>query len=121
MTLPRETPRWERLDPAAAGRLEEAATGILERTGVEIPVPEALDLLRHAGALVDGTRARIPERLVRWALATAPKEVTLHDRAGTPALRLAGRNHFFGTGSDCLNILDHRTGERRRATNARPP
>jgi trimethylamine:corrinoid methyltransferase-like protein len=59
-TLPRETPRWDRLGPATAARLEEAAYGILERTGVEIPVPEALDLLRDAGATVDGSRARIP-------------------------------------------------------------
>ena len=116
VTLPRETPRWDRLGPATAGRLEEAAYGILGRTGVEIPVPAALDLLRHAGAAVDGSRARIPERLVRWALETTPKEVTLHDRDGRPALRLVGRNHFFGTGSDCLYVLDHRTGERRRAT-----
>jgi trimethylamine--corrinoid protein Co-methyltransferase len=115
---PRETPRWDRLGPATAARLEEAALGILERTGVEIPVPEALDLLRRAGAYVDGSRVRIPDRLVTWALEAAPKQVTLHDREGHPAIRLGGRNHFFGTGSDCLNILDHRTGERRRATRA---
>ncbi|HSW42450.1 MAG TPA: trimethylamine methyltransferase family protein [Patescibacteria group bacterium] len=113
-----ETPRWDRLGPATAERLEEASLAILERTGVEIPVPEALDLLRHAGAAVDGSRVRIPERLVRWALETAPRRITLHDRAGTPALDLSGRNHFFGTGSDCLNVLDHRSGERRRATRA---
>jgi len=112
------TPRWDRLDPATAARLEEVAFGILERTGVEVPVAEALDLLRDAGAAVDGSRVRIPERLVRRALETAPKEITLHDREGRPALHLAGRNHFFGTGSDCLNVLDHRTGERRRATYA---
>ncbi|HSW41508.1 MAG TPA: hypothetical protein VLM76_03255, partial [Patescibacteria group bacterium] len=40
-----ETPRWDRLGPATADRLEEASLAILERTGVEIPVPEALDLL----------------------------------------------------------------------------
>jgi trimethylamine--corrinoid protein Co-methyltransferase len=118
LETPRETPRWDRLGPATAARLEEAALGILETTGVEIPVPEALDLLLHAGATVDGSRVRIPERLVRWALETAPKQVTLHDRDGRPALRLGGRSHFFGTGSDCLNILDHRSGERRRATYA---
>ena len=28
---------------------------------------------------------------------------------------LEGRKSFFGTGSDCLNILDHRNGERRKA------
>jgi trimethylamine--corrinoid protein Co-methyltransferase len=115
---PRETPRWDRLDIATAARIEEAAFEILERTGVEIPVPEALALLRDAGAEVDGSRARIPERLVSWGLDRAPKEVVLHDRAGRPAIRLAGRRHYFGTGSDCLNIIDHRTGERRRATTA---
>ncbi len=116
MTDPRETPRWDRLGQATAARLESAALEILERTGVEVPVPEALALLREAGAAVDGSRVRLPERLVAWALEAAPKEITLHDRAGTPAIRLSGRRHFFGTGSDCLNVLDHRTGERRRAT-----
>jgi trimethylamine--corrinoid protein Co-methyltransferase len=115
---PAESPRWDRLDPATASRLEEAALGILDRTGVEIPVPEALGLLRSAGATIQGSRAHIPERLVRWALEMSPKQITLHDRDGRPALHLAGRNHFFGTGSDCLNILDHRTGEHRRATYA---
>ena len=91
MTDPRETPRWDRLGPATAARLESAALEILERTGVEVPVREALDLLREAGAVVDGSRVRIPERLVTWALETAPKEITLHDRAGAPAIRLAGR------------------------------
>ena len=118
MTEPREASRWDRLGTATAARLEEAARDILERTGVEIPVPEALDLLRNAGARVDGSRVRIPEPLVTWALGTAPKEVTLHDRAGRPAIRLAGNAAFFGTGSDCLNVLDHRTGERRRPTTA---
>jgi trimethylamine--corrinoid protein Co-methyltransferase len=116
MTDARETPRWDRLDGPTAGRLEEAALEILERTGVEVPVAEALDLLRAAGATVDGDRVRVPERLVVRALGTAPKQVTLHDRSGAPAILLAGRNAFFGPGSDCLNVLDHRTGERRRAT-----
>jgi trimethylamine--corrinoid protein Co-methyltransferase len=116
MSEPRETPRWDRLGTATAARLEEAALEILERTGVEVPVPEALELLRAAGAAVDGSRARIPERVVTWALEAAPKSITLHDREGRPAIELSGRRHYFGTGSDCLNVLDHRTGERRRAT-----
>jgi trimethylamine--corrinoid protein Co-methyltransferase len=118
MTDARETPRWERLDVPTAARLEEAALAILERTGVEVPVPAALELLRAAGAEVDGARVRVPERLVSWALDRAPKAITLHDRAGAPAIRLAGTAAFFGPGSDCLHVLDHRTGERRRATSA---
>ena len=118
MTDARETPRWERLDVSTAARLEEAALAILERTGVEFPVPDALDLFRAAGADVDGARVRIPARLVTAALGTAPKEVVLHDRAGAPSIRLAGNAAYFGPGSDCLHVLDHRTGERRRATSA---
>ncbi len=116
--LPPATPRWERLAPASAARLEEAALQILERTGIEVPVGEALDLFRRAGASVDGSRVRIPERLVARALETAPREITLHDRAGRPAIELAGSVAYFGPGSDCLHVLDHRTGERRRATTA---
>jgi trimethylamine--corrinoid protein Co-methyltransferase len=29
-------------------------------------------------------------------------------------MRLGGKRTFFGTGSDCLNIVDHRSGERRK-------
>jgi trimethylamine--corrinoid protein Co-methyltransferase len=35
-----------------------------------------------------------------------------------PSIRLAGSAAYFGPGSDCLHVLDHRTGERRRATTA---
>ena len=113
-----DMPRWERLSPVATERIETASLRILERTGVDVPVPRVLDLLRAAGAAVEGSRARIPERLVRWALEKAPKAVTFHDRSGAPAFRLAGSMHVFGTGSDCLNIVDHRTGQHRRATTA---
>jgi trimethylamine--corrinoid protein Co-methyltransferase len=116
MTTARPTPRWDRLDGPTAARLEEAALEILARTGVEIPVPEAVALLRAAGAEVDGARVRISERLVRAALDRAPKAVTLHDRRGRPTIRLAGSAAYFGPGSDCLYVLDHTSGERRRAT-----
>jgi trimethylamine--corrinoid protein Co-methyltransferase len=111
-----DMPRWERLSPTAAERIETAALRILERTGVDVPVPRVLDQLRAAGAAVEGSRVRMPERLVRWALDAAPKAITLHDRSGAPAFRLAGTMHVFGTGSDCLNVVDHRTGQHRRAT-----
>jgi trimethylamine--corrinoid protein Co-methyltransferase len=53
--------------------------------------------------------------MVEAALETAPKEVVLHNRNGEPALRIGGYRTFYGTGSDCLNILDHRSGKRRKA------
>jgi trimethylamine---corrinoid protein Co-methyltransferase len=89
---------------------------ILERTGVQLFEQEAVDLLKKAGAHVtDGNRVRIPAGLVEKAFATAPKKITLCDRYGNRVIHAGGHQSYFGTGSDCLNILDHRTGERRKA------
>jgi trimethylamine:corrinoid methyltransferase-like protein len=66
------------------------------------------------GAKIDGVRVRIPEYMVTRALATTPKRLTLYDRNGKVAIRAGGYNSYYGGGSDCLNILDHRTGQRRK-------
>jgi trimethylamine--corrinoid protein Co-methyltransferase len=76
---------------------------------------KALNLLFKGGAKADGIVVRIPERMVLKALAVAPKNVTLFDQNGRIAIRAQGYNSYFGGGSDCLNVLDHRTGQRRLA------
>ena len=92
-----------------------ASLEILERTGVLLYYQPAIDLLKRAGCAVNENRVQIPAHLAEWALRTAPSRITLYDRQGSPAMRLADRISSYGTGSDCLNILDHRTGERRKA------
>jgi trimethylamine--corrinoid protein Co-methyltransferase len=90
---------------------------ILERTGVCLHYQPAIDLLKNAGAYVsDGNRVRIPHTLVESAIDTAPKEITLYNRHGHPAIHLGGFRSYYGAGSDCLNVLDHRTGKRRKST-----
>lgn len=111
------SPRYDRLTPAECLRLHDASLSILERTGLRLHDEEAVERLRGAGARVgDDGRVFVPGSLVEWALSVAPRTVTLHRRGGEPAIRLEGDNAWFGPGSDCLNILDHRTGERRRPT-----
>jgi len=39
----------------------------------------------------------------------------MFDRHGAPVMPVEGYRTFYGPGSDCLNIIDHRTGERRQA------
>ena len=107
---------FARLGPDACARVHEAALGILERTGARLMEPRAVTLLASAGARVDGDHVWIPRELVARALATAPRSVTLYDRTGRPAIGLAGHTFWAGPGSDCLHILDHRTGERRTPT-----
>ncbi len=110
------SPRYDRLPPAACARLHEASVSILERTGVRLHDAEAVARLHGAGARVgDDGRVFVPGSLVEWALSVAPRSITLHDRSGEPAIALEGDNVWFGPGSDCLNVLDHRTGGRRPA------
>jgi trimethylamine--corrinoid protein Co-methyltransferase len=113
--MPR-SPRYDRLTGDDCRRLHEASLSILERTGVVLHDAEAVERLAGAGARVgDDGRVRVPGSLVEWALGVAPRSITLHDRAGTPRLALEGDNVYFGPGSDCLHVVDHRTGERRNA------
>ncbi|MGQ9502375.1 MAG: trimethylamine methyltransferase family protein [Anaerolineae bacterium] len=106
---------FARLSEQQCQQLHDASLQILERTGVRLYLQEALDLLKRAGAEVfDGNRVRIPSRLVEQALNTAPKRVIVYDRDGQPAMLLEGYHSYYGPGSDLLNIIDHRTGQRRR-------
>lgn len=108
--------RCRRLSDKQSERLFAGILEILERTGVDLYEQAAIDLFKKAGAKVsDGNRVRIPPKLVEDALKTVPKEVTLYNRYGEPVMPVSGYTSYFGTGSDCLYVLDHRTGERRKA------
>lgn len=106
--------RYSRLTDEQFQLVHSASLEILERIGVRVDLGEALELLKHAGARVEDNLVRLPPRLVEQALQTAPKQVTLFNRHGEPVMPLDGDRCFFGPGSDCLNIIDHRTGERRK-------
>ena len=108
--------QFRRLSDAQCQKLYWACLEILERTGVRLYDQEALDLLKKAGvSAADGNRVRIPSALVEKARTTVPKRVTLCDRHGNRVMPVEGSRTFFGPGSDCLNIIHHRTGERRKA------
>jgi len=110
-----ESPHFGRLSPQQCEKLHNASLEILERTGVRLLEPEAVELLKKAGAFVsDGNRVRIPAGLVEKALSTVPKRVVLCNRHGERVIFLEDHRCFYGPGSDCLRIIDHRTGERRR-------
>ena len=107
--------QYSRLSPEQCQKLHNASLEILTRTGVRLYDQEAIDLLKKAGALIsDGNRARIPPGLVEKAFSTVPKRVTLYDRHGKVGMYLEEGQCNFGPGSDCINIIDHRTGERRK-------
>jgi trimethylamine--corrinoid protein Co-methyltransferase len=106
---------YARMGRAECEQIHMATLEILERVGVDVHDENARDLLVKAGAEADGLRVRIPEYMVERALALTPKRMTLYNRNGQVAIRAWGYNTYYGGGSDCLNILDHRSGQRRRA------
>ena len=107
---------YARMGQQECERIHMASLEILERVGVDVHDEKARDLLVKGGAKADGIRIRLSEYMVERALSMAPKRMTLYDRFGKVAIRAWGTHTHYGGGSDCLNVLDHRTGQRRRAT-----
>lgn len=107
---------YSRLGPQECEKIHLASLEILERIGVDVHDEKAREILVKGGAQTDGLRVRLPAYMVARALSTAPSTLTLYNRKGKVAMRAGQYNSYYGGGSDCLNILDHRTGERRKPT-----
>ncbi len=107
--------QFARLSPDQVQKIHWASLEILERFGARLHHQPAIDLLRKGGADVsDGNLVRVPSGLVEKAFSSAPKRVVLYDRHGHPAMPLEGNRCFYGPGSDCMYLIDHRNGERRK-------
>lgn len=110
----RVRPRLNMLAQADCERIHAAACEILQTTGVEVYHTAAVQLLRKAGAAVDGERVRIGPQLIDRALSSAPASFNLyHTGSDRVAIRLDGAGVYFGPGSDTLRYLDPRSGVRR--------
>jgi trimethylamine--corrinoid protein Co-methyltransferase len=105
--------RLQVLSDEQCRRLLAAAIEVLERTGVQYHDEESLDIMKKSGCWVDGSRVRIPGKLVERALRSAPKKVTLsNSRTGCRVMELEGNNSYFGTGSDTPFFIDPYSGDR---------
>jgi trimethylamine--corrinoid protein Co-methyltransferase len=105
-----------RLSEDQCQKVHTASCEVLERVGVRLDLDEAREILGKAGAKIEGDGlVFIPPSLVERALKTAPKQVVLFDRNGNPVMPVKDRLCYYGPGSDCLNIIDHRENKRRKA------
>jgi len=108
-------PRFELLEPALIARIIDEALQLLMEPGIKVEEPEAVALLRGAGAVIDGDRARIPEAAVRRALDTVPRQFSLYNRAGEATVRYGSGDVHFDPGSSGVSVLDPVTLEARHS------
>ena len=105
------TPIMKILNEDQLSAIHTATLAVLEKTGVTITHPQAIEILKGAGCSVEGHRVRIPAELVEKAISTAPKRVTLGNRDDSRQIVLEGAATYFGATIDCVNYLDPETRE----------
>jgi trimethylamine---corrinoid protein Co-methyltransferase len=96
-------------------KIHWASLELLEHYGVRLHEPQAIELLKKGGADVDGDLVYVPSGMVEKAFSTVPHRVVLYNRHCQPVMPLEGKRCFYGPGSDTLNVVDFRNGERRPA------
>jgi trimethylamine--corrinoid protein Co-methyltransferase len=99
---------YQPLSRSDVERIVEAATEVLERTGIEVLPSPCREVFRAAGARVDDAANRVfigPE-LVEQGLARAAKTVLLAGRDPAHDLELGGARVYMGTGGQAVKVLD---------------
>lgn len=108
-------PTLKVLEQPLVERIVGEAFVVLEKSGVLIEDPHALERLKKVGLVADTATNRVtfPRALVEKALADAPSSLTLHDRDGNPAATLEGDRVHFVPASSALRVLDRKTQKAR--------
>ena len=113
------SPQFALLSESQLQDIHLAALEVLRRTGIRFHHQGAVELLKDAGAFISaGNLVKFPASLVEQALSSAPGRIIMCDRDGQPGMYLEASKVYFGTGSDCLNLLDPRTGQHRQFVEA---
>jgi len=112
-----QSPQFAVLSETQLQDLHFAALELLRKTGVRFFHEGALQMLGQAGGFIsDQNLVKFPARLVEEAIASVPPRIIMCDRMRQPAVFLEGHKVNFGTGSDCLNLVDYQTREVRKFT-----
>ncbi|SLM30162.1 putative Trimethylamine methyltransferase mttB [Desulfamplus magnetovallimortis] len=106
----RFTPTMKTLNNEQLDALHSATLSVLERTGIAIKHPKALEIFDGAGCKVESGRVRFPPDVVEKAIASAPERVSLGNRFNNSEISLEGAKTYFGATVDCVNYLDPDTG-----------
>ena len=107
--------RFEILTKTQVEKVRQTSLQILEKIGMDIGYPPALEVLKKGGAKVDGQRVFFPSRLVEAQIKKAPRRFMLHARNPQNNVVVGGGNTIFAPGYGAPFVTDLENG-RRKAT-----
>ncbi len=109
---------FNRMQPLETGQLDKlhnSCMKILSRVGVIFHEPEALEIFRKNGFIVDGEKVFFTEDQVVKALETVPDEFTIQARNPEKSVKIGGGHFALGPGWGAPFIIDA-DGNRRSAS-----
>ncbi|NHB78526.1 trimethylamine methyltransferase family protein [Rhodobacter calidifons] len=102
----------EPLDADGVQRIHKTAMRILRDIGIEFLNPDAVEHLRKAGCIVNGTNVRMDEDFVMEMVARAPETFTITPRNPDHELIMGGKHMLFVNVSSPPNAWDMERGKR---------
>ena len=110
--LKRAFPAMEIVSADELESIHRASLKVLSEIGMDFTLPEARDMLKKAGATVDGERVRFDPAMVEELIASAPSEFTFHARNPENNQQIGGNAITFGTVASPPNSADMDGGRR---------
>jgi trimethylamine--corrinoid protein Co-methyltransferase len=92
--------------------IHQASLVVLQEIGMDFMLPEARDLLKKAGARIDGERVRFDRDMVEELIRSAPSRFTFHARNPENTVEIGGSGMVFGTVGSPPNSSDMDNGRR---------
>jgi trimethylamine--corrinoid protein Co-methyltransferase len=96
--------------------LHQATLRVLEQIGIRFEEERSREILRKAGAKVDGKIVRFPAKLVNELIKLSPKKVVLGARNADKSITLGETQILFTNGYGATQVVDIKTREYRKAT-----
>lgn len=111
--ITRNIPTYDILSDENLSRIEAAADRILAETGILFrDDPDALDLWRKAGALVQGDLVKFPKDMLREILRHAPASFTQVARNPAHSVQIGGKSVVFAPAYGSPFVMDLDKGRR---------
>ena len=112
-------PQMKFLSTEDRQRIHEAALWLLKNIGMQMPSPEAVRIMKKAGAQIEGEDiVKIPAELVEYAVQKAPRrdDIVLYGREKKYDINLAEDAPVLCTMANATHVIDLETTQRHLCT-----